>query len=497
MRAALYLRVSTQEQATSGLSLDHQEDVTRTAALKAGASSLEVFTDAGFSGTTLRRPALTALRTRLSEFCCVYVYKLDRWCRNISGFARLMEELAEAKVGFVSVSEGIDYSSSHGRLTMNMLASVAAYFADLNKERVRDVIRHRTETLGLPHGKPPYGYAPPAEKRQPWVVVPEEAQVVRKIFQRFAGGESLHVIARALNTADYPRKQDGQQWWVSSLHKMLANPAYVGEYRFRGNVYRGQHEPLVSERTWAKVQARLRLHKNWAVRGTFTLSPLFRCGECKGPVGQGNRVPRFFCTRRPQLGDTAHPPISVAARKAEAALWAYTQSLLTQETLTRAIDDYRHSQAALTDRARDAEIARRLREIDRLLAVNLRALQIGAITEGVLQAENAPLLAEQELLLHERQGLAPKKDYSATAAYLRQLNPESTIRRMAQAPTDTKLAFLTRLYEKVEIWQDRLVVYHRAPVPSMTITLPAFYFPQAKAPARFILASGDILFWQP
>jgi len=78
MRTAIYLRCSTAEQSEHGLSLGFQESACRVAAVKTGASSVQVFSDGGYSGTTLHRSALTELRSRLAEFDVIYVWKLDR-----------------------------------------------------------------------------------------------------------------------------------------------------------------------------------------------------------------------------------------------------------------------------------------------------------------------------------------------------------------------------------------------------------------------------------
>ena len=160
-----------------------QEEQCRRAAASAGATQIELFCEAGYSGTTRRRPALTELCSRLSEFSVVYVWKLDRLSRSTRDFANLMHEFAEAGVGFVSVTEAVDYTGSAGRLLLNMLAAVAAFFADLGRERTRAALAHRAEEKHLHHERPPYGYEL-GQDGAPLQVNPQEAQVIKDLFRR-------------------------------------------------------------------------------------------------------------------------------------------------------------------------------------------------------------------------------------------------------------------------------------------------------------------------
>lgn len=103
MIAALYLRVSTEEQAREGLSLSVQEERCREAALADGAEQVRVFRDDGYSGTTLDRPALQELLASLEAVDVVYVWKLDRLSRSVRDMANLTAGFAETGVGLKSV----------------------------------------------------------------------------------------------------------------------------------------------------------------------------------------------------------------------------------------------------------------------------------------------------------------------------------------------------------------------------------------------------------
>ena len=465
----------------SGLSLEFQEASCRAAALKAGATSAEVFSDGGYSGSNSRRPALTLLRSRLSDFDVVYCWKLDRLARAVKLFADLMEEFSQAGVGFVSVTEGVDYSGSSGRLMMHMLSAVAAFFVDLNKERVRAALRQRALVRRLPHAQAPYGYRYADDAltvdwgEAPWVV---------QVFGWYAEGVSQQEITRRLNAGQAPQRKQGLGWSHSHVKNMLGNVTYLGLISHRGETVAGAHEPLVEGEVWRQVQARLRDAVSIPPRSrASSLSPLLRCGYCGGwltRTSHGGKRTQYWCGPRMALpAAERHPPNAPGARKVEDALWAYVESLLTEEALTEALRRHQKRQQATRGTGAQAQLQTRLRAAEAALERNLVAYRAGGMDADMLGQENRPLLAERDriretLALEEGPGerrveLAKMGKIKRVSEYVAALRAESG---------ETQVGWLRLLIAKVEVFPGRLVVYHTlAELPPVEVALPRYYAP--------------------
>ncbi len=490
MRAAIYTRVSTQEQAEHGVSLEMQAEACRAAALRAGAETIEVFEDGGFSGTSLQRPALSALRSRLGEFDCLYVWKLDRLSRSVKGFADLMTEFSDAGVGFASVTEAVDYSGSAGRLMMHMLAAVAAFFADLNRERVCAALKHRTDQ-GLQHGQAPYGYRQ-AGKGEPMEVVPEEAEVVGELFLRYAQGATLGQLMRDLNARRVPGPRGSTSWQYRTIRRLLERRTYLGEVR-QGDLWLpGQHEPLVEPETFAACHRRLATYAGISPRARLnSLSPLFRCGLCGGPMlkgrmGKGHA--RFSCQQYTQ-DHTLHEPCGVGAEKAEAAVWAYAEWLLTEGHFREAVAEAARQQRAQRTGGEAAAWRKRVRELDAQLARLLKAYGLGTMPDSVYLEETRPLAAERQELMARLEALEGETDLRELRRSLPR-NLGEALERLRSQSADVQVAAFRQLFSEVRVFPGTLefvgILGDRYRMP-----LPALYQPK-RGVGRFPMPDGSL-----
>lgn len=139
MKCAIYCRVSTEDQ-----SIDTQSQILIDYC-KSKNWSYEVFTDHGISGAKRNRPALDRILERLEEFDCLAVYKLDRLGRSASHLLSLLEVLQKANVEFVCTDQGIDTSTSAGRLLFGILATVAQFERDLISERTKATMKQASK----------------------------------------------------------------------------------------------------------------------------------------------------------------------------------------------------------------------------------------------------------------------------------------------------------------------------------------------------------------
>src|SRR5712692_1440914 len=223
------------------------------------------YADGAFSGASLDRPALQTLLAdvRARKIDIVLVYKVDRLTRSLADFAKLIELFDAHDVSFVSVTQSFNTSSSMGRLTLNVLLSFAQFERELIGERVRDKIA-ASKRKGIWVGGPvPLGYAAVDKKI---LVVPAEAEAVRTIFARYLELGSVRELAEDLDRRGIrskPRRLlngrtiGGGCFGVGALAHLLKNRFYLGEVVYRGDVHRGEHEPILDRALFEAVQGRL------------------------------------------------------------------------------------------------------------------------------------------------------------------------------------------------------------------------------------------------
>jgi site-specific DNA recombinase len=223
------------------------------------------YDDGAFSGASLDRPALQQLLADVhsGKIDIVLVYKVDRLTRSLADFAKLIELFDAHGVSFVSVTQSFNTSSSMGRLTLNVLLSFAQFERELIGERVRDKIA-ASKRKGLWVGGPvPLGYAAVDKKI---VVVAAEAAAVRTIFARYLELGSVRLLAEDLDRRGIrskPRRLStgrtigGGRFGLGALAHLLQNRFYIGEVVYRGEVHRGEHEPILDPALFEAVQAKL------------------------------------------------------------------------------------------------------------------------------------------------------------------------------------------------------------------------------------------------
>src|SRR5438132_10765944 len=223
------------------------------------------YDDGAFSGASLERPALQQLLAdvRSGKIDIVLVYKVDRLTRSLADFAKLIELFDVHAVSFVSVTQSFNTSSSMGRLTLNVLLSFAQFERELIGERVRDKIA-ASKRKGIWVGGPvPLGYAAVDKKI---VVVEAEAASVRTIFGRYLELGSIRALAEDLDCRGIrskPRQLSkgrtlgGRRFGVGALAYLLKNRFYIAEVVYRGQVHRGEHEPILDFALFEAVQAKL------------------------------------------------------------------------------------------------------------------------------------------------------------------------------------------------------------------------------------------------
>ena len=299
-----------------------------------------VYEDEGFSGGNLERPQFKKMMkdSQKIEFAAIVVYRLDRISRNIGDFAKLIEDLGDRHIDFISIREQFDTSSPMGRVMMY----IASVFSQLEREtiaeRIRDNMHELSKTGRWLGGTTPTGYASESEskitvdgkERKAYKLkpIPEEIQLVKTIFSVFMETGSLSKTDQYLLEHRCVTKR-GKQFTRFAIRGILTNPVYMiadetayqylkennadlfaeqsefdGEHGImaynrtlqrpgKANQIRpmeewivavGKHPGIISGSDWVQVQAMLDVNKSKSYRrprsNVALLSGLLRCGEC-------------------------------------------------------------------------------------------------------------------------------------------------------------------------------------------------------------------------
>jgi DNA invertase Pin-like site-specific DNA recombinase len=227
MRAIGYTRVSTQEQADSGLSLEAQQERIAAYCLAKNWTLTEVVTDAGVTGQKLDRPGLSRVLelVRRRQVDVVVTLKLDRLTRRVRDLCDLVERFERADVAFSTVMDSFDTTCANGRLVLNVLASVAQWEAEAIAERTSAAMQV-ARSQGRRVGAVPFGFSL-ADDGATLEPDPAELETVASIADLRRDGGTLRGIARTLNAVG-TRTANAATWSAEQVRRVLRNDLYAG-----------------------------------------------------------------------------------------------------------------------------------------------------------------------------------------------------------------------------------------------------------------------------
>lgn len=256
-RAALYVRVSTDEQATEGYSLDAQKSILEDHCLAEGLDIAAVYEDDGYSGRNVSRPAYRRMMEDMDSWDVLVVLKMDRIHRNSRNFMAMMDELVKNRKEFVSCYEALDTSNALGRFVVDMIQRMAQLESEQIGERTKIGMREKAENLGSEStGKTTMGFTPPFGYRLDegnLVEDPEEMDVVCDMFSSYLSGETLDSICYSLNSSGTLTRR-GNPWNKYNLRNILHNPVYAGFMRWEELLIPHRAKRAVSPEDFNRVQ---------------------------------------------------------------------------------------------------------------------------------------------------------------------------------------------------------------------------------------------------
>lgn len=280
----------------------------------------EYYDDGGYSGGNIERPALQRLFADIAagKIDCIVVYKIDRLTRSLLDFAKIIDLFDQHKVSFVSVTQSFNTSTSMGRLMLNVLLSFAQYERELTGERIRDKVDASKKKGMWMGGNIPFGYDVNDRKL---VINKDEAKIIRTLFDTYLETNSIIDTARSLNNSGFRTKSwvsrkgkvtQGAKFDKQIVRRILEFPLYNGKIKHKDKVYTGQHEAIIADDIWQRVQDILKdddnRNKISIPQSRITVSPLLKgvlyCNHCNGmmtptyTIKNGKRYRYYICTSK-------------------------------------------------------------------------------------------------------------------------------------------------------------------------------------------------------
>jgi site-specific DNA recombinase len=437
---AIYIRVSTDEQAAHGVSLDMQRASCEAYLTANRLSVARVYEDAGHSAKNLKRPAMQDLLAQIEAGAIggVVAWKLDRLSRSVRDLWDLIERAEAAHVGVACVQEKIDTSGPYGRFIVTVLGAIAQLEREQIAERVTGAIRHIQAKGGFHGGNVPCGFYPEGARGDRKLVLdPTVGTRLAPLWSMLAEGASLRDLCAYLNQEVKTRR--GKPWAVNTIAHLLRNERYVGQVVTRKDFTRAL---TVLDTRWSPRKAAAG-EKSGSLAGgrnatrLYVLAGVAQCARCGAALtgaygtGRNGRAYYYRCSssnRRGKAGCTAR--MLPATAWEQAVFTAIDVALTDRPTIARkwkAIADAHQERVgplAEEQKRLTMDRDREQQQIDRLVD----ALATGGATARAVQAQIEKRQPQLESILIRLASI----DARLAAAEVAQGNADAAVELMRQ-----------------------------------------------------------------
>jgi site-specific DNA recombinase len=288
MRTALYIRVSTEEQAREGFSLQSQKALLERKSAELNLTIVDTFVDEGYSAKSMKRPAMQRMLRELEHntIDLIFFWRLDRLTRRSKDFHALAERLQQLGVGIKSATEQIDTTTAIGRFQLELSVSLAQLERETIAERVTFVMSENARKGLRGGGVAPFGYT--LTDDQKLSINESEAETVRFIFESYLTGRGMKNIAYELIRTS----AHGMRWSGAAIQYILQNPVYTGMIRWNKKpkknrtgeliISEGEHQPIIDKETFERTQEAMNRRKYGAKKFTsnYLFSSVLKCARC-------------------------------------------------------------------------------------------------------------------------------------------------------------------------------------------------------------------------
>ncbi len=281
----IYCRVSTEEQAKEGYSIDAQKDICLKEAKRQHYNVLNTFVDEGQSATVSNRPEFLKMLEQVDTIkpAAIIVYNTDRFARNATDHFLIKERIKAVGTRLISVVQPMLDESPEGKMLDTFMAGINQFYSeDLSRKTKRGLDRKWEE--GWWPGWAPLGYKNQRKNNKGIVVIDKKiSPFITLAFKKYSTGNySLFRLISFLSKKGL-RTRTGKPLAHSTMNKILTNPFYYGLMQWKGQQKLGKHIPLISKRTFDLCQQVAAKHRNFIIRERkydFLLRGVIFCDRC-------------------------------------------------------------------------------------------------------------------------------------------------------------------------------------------------------------------------
>ena len=325
-RVALYMRVSTQEQAENGNSLEFQKEKLEAYCKIHEYKIVGEYVDAGVSGAKFNRPALDRLKNDVDKIDIVLIYKLDRLSRSIKDTMTLIEDFFKPNnVDLISLSENFDTSQAIGMATVGMLST----FAQLERDTIAQrMIAGKVQSVknGNYINHAPFGYV-----RKDGKLIKDEKtrECVEFIFEKLLDGYSTTQIAKLLELNNYSSLRKGL-WHYATINRIGKTPVYAGHTILMNTMVKNTHEGYITDEEQNKIIELLKSRKSCSSKTSSEKFPspyrgLINCPTCHR---------KLACTRQIREKSTTHSYRCVYCQRSNVITRVVNHKLIDKALIT-------------------------------------------------------------------------------------------------------------------------------------------------------------------
>lgn len=373
---AIYCRVSTDEQAEFGYSIDEQKRLLEEWCKANDYIIYKCYSDRGISGKNIKdRPALKELLSDAKEgkFDMVISWKINRVSRKLEDVLKIVNILEKNNITFKSYSEPFETDTPAGRMQFQMMALIGEFERGTIAQNVKMGMIAKAKSGNWCGGRV-LGYdlvpnnSPEEEKKgkNKLEINEKEAEIVRFIFNEYSKGKGYKAIINQINKLGYKTKK-GNSFAVGAIRDILTNPVYIGEIRYnvrqnwsekrRRNInpnpirVKGKHKAIIDKELWDKVQLILESKKGKPSRiydGEYPLTGILRCPKCGAGMvisrttntladGSKKRIAYYCCGNWKNKGTGVCNSNTIRVDKANEYVFKKIEELVSNEAIVKAV----------------------------------------------------------------------------------------------------------------------------------------------------------------
>jgi DNA invertase Pin-like site-specific DNA recombinase len=404
IRTALYIRVSTEDQAVHGISLEAQDAILTDYAKKNDLTIVDRYVDEGITArkAIAKRKELMRLLedVKAGKIDQIIFTKLDRWTRNIRDFYKVQDVLDTHKVTWKTVLESYGTTDATSRLHLNIMLSISQDEADRTSERIKVVFENKVKNREYLNNKTPFGYRVEDSK----VYKDEETQhIVEDIFRKFFECHSIR------GTITYIADTYGIVFDTKNFRNLLSNTLYCGEYRGMTDFC----EPYLTREQFDEMQSILatRRVKRTPTGIDYVFTSLLICGECGNRLGscynargegRSQRITCYRCSRHSKNNSCGFNSV-IMEKTIEEYLWQNAVAELDkykEQYEYRVSEQKKQKKAGTTEKAVE-RIKKKLNKLKDLYVNDLISIEDYKKDYDALNQQLADLAAES----HEEENM--------------------------------------------------------------------------------------------